>query len=418
MSHWKRRLFTMSAACALLLAACNTDEAKEEVKEEQTAAEEAHDHEEEGHDDETTEGTRLLVSHADGFIVMISAFEEIERYNVGSASLALGSDMRHVFVKDSANNDSYTLLDIGVWNEDHADHLHPYAEAPVLATYEMKANKAAHVVSHNNQTAVFHDGSGLVEVFDAKSLSTEGAPIPVYTYQGKAHHGVAIPLSDGTLAVSYQTEEGANLPGGVKIVDSHGHDVATITDACNGLHGTVYSGSGATEKLAFGCNGNVIAYNVAAKETTSIALPNTEARVSTIKQHTDSTYYLTNYKEGENPTTKVGVINSETNEFTLVELPAAYASGVLVAADNIGYVQAENGILYKIDLAKAQIVEEIDALQAFNLEEEKISLALVNNEVLIVVPNANAILQVHGDHVHQVADLDVEPTGVLSVTAY
>lgn len=32
MSHWKRRLFTMSAACALLLAACNTDEAKEVVK--------------------------------------------------------------------------------------------------------------------------------------------------------------------------------------------------------------------------------------------------------------------------------------------------------------------------------------------------------------------------------------------------
>jgi len=54
-----------------------------------------------------------------------------------------------------------------------------------------------------------------------------------------------------------------------------------------------------------------------------------------------------------------------------VELPVAYGSGVLVAADNIRYVQAENGILYKIDLAKAQIVEEIDALQAFNLEEEK-----------------------------------------------
>lgn len=416
MSYWKRRLFTMSAACALLLAACNTDEAKEEEKEQQTAAEEAHDHEEES--DEIADGTRLLVSYDNGFIVMNSAFEEIERYDIGASALALGSDMRHIFVKDSANNDSYTLLDIGIWNEDHADHLHPYVEAPVLASYEMKANKAAHVVSHNNQTAVFHDGSGLVEVFDAKSLSTEGAPVPVYTYQGKAHHGVAVPLSDGTLAVSYQTKEGEGSPDGVKIVDSHGHDVSTITDACKDLHGTVYSSSGATEKLAFGCNGNVIAYNVAAKETTSIALPNKEARVSTIKQHTDSTYYLTNYKEGENPTTKVGIINSETNDFALVELPAAYGSGVLVAADNIGYVLAENGILYKIDLAKAQIVEEIEALQAFNLEQEKISLALVNNEVVIVVPNANAILQVHGDHVHQVADLDVKPTSVLTITAY
>lgn len=416
MSHWKRRLFTMSAACALLLAACNTDEAKEEKKEQQTATEEAHDHEEKS--DGTTEGTRLLVSYDNGFIVMNSAFEEIERYDIGASSLALGSDMRHVFVKDSANNDSYTLLDIGVWNEDHADHLHPYEEAPVLATYEMKANKVAHVVSHNNQTAVFHDGSGLVEVFDAKNLSTEGAPVPVYTYQGKAHHGVAVPLSDGTLAVSYQTQEGENLPDSVKIVDSHGHDVATITDACKGLHGTVYSGSGTTEKLAFGCNGNVITYNVAAKETTSIVLPNEAARVSTIKQHTDSTYYLTNYKEGENPTTKVGIINSETNDFALVELSAAYGSGVLVAADNIGYVLAENGILYKIDLAKAQVIEEIDALQAFDLEQEKVSLALVNNEVVIVVPSANAILQVHGDHVHQVADLDVKPTDVLAITAY
>ena len=49
-------------------------------------------------------------------------------------------------------------------------------------------------------------------------------------------------------------------------------------------------------------------------------------------------------------------------------------------------------------------------------KEEKISL--VNNNVVIVLPNANAILQVHGDHVNQVADLYVKSTGVLSVTAY
>ncbi|WP_431029727.1 hypothetical protein [Lysinibacillus sp. LZ02] len=420
MSNWKRRLLPMSAACALLLAACNTDQAEEEVKEEETTAQEQHEHEHEetSHEQEEMNGTRLLVSYADGFIVMNSAFEEIERYNIGPSSLALGSDMRHVFVKDTANNDSYTLLDIGIWDEDHGDHAHPYEEAPVLASYEIEAKNAAHVVSFNDQTAVFHDDSGLVEVYDAASLSTIEEPIPAYTYQGSAHHGVAVPLSDGTLAVSYQTEEGAKLPGGVKIVDSHGHDVATITDACNGLHGTVYTGADTTEKLAFGCIGNVVAYDVASKQTASIALPHAEARVSTIKQHADSSYYLTNYKEGENPSTKVGVINSETNDFTLVELPAAYGSAFLVAAHNIGYVQAENGMIYKIDLAKAEIVEEIDALQPFNLDEVKVTLALMNNEVLVVVPMANAILQVHGDHVHQVAALDVEPTSVLSVTAY
>ena len=75
-------------------------------------------------------------------------------------------------------------------------------------------------------------------------------------------------------------------------------------------------------------------------------------------------------------------------------------------------------MLYKMALAKAQIIEEIEALQAFDLEQETVSLALVNNEVVIVVPNANAILQVHGDHVHQVADLDVKPTDVLAITAY
>ncbi len=139
---------------------------------------------------------------------MNSAFEEIERYNVGASSLALGSDMRHVFVKDLANNDSYTLLDIGVWNERSCRSLTSICRSACFSNDEMKANKAAHVVSHNNQTAVFHDGSGLVEVFDAKSLSTNGAPIPVYTYQGKAHHGVAIPLSDDTLAVSLNGRRG------------------------------------------------------------------------------------------------------------------------------------------------------------------------------------------------------------------
>ena len=47
-------------------------------------------------------------------------------------------------------------------------------------------------------------------------------------------------------------------------------------------------------------------------------------------------------------------------------------------------------------------------------KEGKISL--VNNNVVIVVPNA--ILKVHGDHVHQVADLDVKSSDIVFVTAY
>ena len=136
--------------------------------------------------------------------------------------------------------------------------------------------------------------------------------------------------------------------------------------------------------------------------------------------HEDSEYFVTNYSEGDTPKTKLGIINRSTNELAFVELPAAYGSSFFVAPNNLGYVLAENGVIYEINLQTASISLEIQALDAFDLKAEGTLpyIVLVQDGVLVVDAANKTIAQVHGDHVHPVATLNVTPTSILAVNAY
>lgn len=417
MKKMKKRTASIigGAALTLLLVACSGEDSNKEKEQKETSIEESteqHDHEVQASD-----GTRVIVTYEDGIIVMNGKFEEIKRFPIGKTSLSIGNDQRHIFVKDSENNDSFTLLDVGVWNESHDDHEHPHAENPTLADYEITGEKPAHIVSHGNQTAVFYDGSGKVDVFD-KLVTTEKIS-PKFTYEGEAHHGVAIPLGD-QLVVTYKTNQDLHLPNGIKIVDKEGQDVKEITNSCTDLHGTVAIGSEGKEKLAFGCKGKIVTYDVQNEKTFDITLPDKEARVSTIKANENSMYYLTNYKSEDNENTNVGIVNSETNEFTLLDLKQKYGSAMYVTA-NKGYVIAEDGYLYIIDLASGKVEELAEVVLPFDLEDKstiKPSIAEINGEIIVVDPIAKLFIQLHGDHGHVVKELDIEPQSVVSITAY
>lgn len=404
-------------ALTLLLVACNGEDATKENEQKEDSIKESteqHDHEV-----NVTNGTRVIVTYEDGIIVMNGNFEEIKRFPIGKTSLSIGNDHRHIFVKDSENNDSFTLLDIGVWNELHGDHDHPHAENPIIADYEITGEKPAHIVSHGNQTAVFYDGSGKVDVFE-KLVMTEKIS-PEFTYEGEAHHGVAVPLED-QLVVTYKTDQDLHLPNAIKIVDKEGQDVKEITNSCTDLHGTVAIGSGQEEKLAFGCKGKIVTYDVQKEKTFDIPLPDIEARVSTIKANENSIYYLTNYKSetDESKNTNVGIVNSKTNEYTLVNIKQKYGSSMLVTA-NKGYVLAEDGYLYIIDLASGKVEELVEVVLPFDVEDKstiKPSIAEVNGEIIVVDPLAKLFIKLHGDHGHVVKELDIVPHSVVSITAY
>ena len=424
-TNWKS--IALLSALTLGLAACNTDEVKEETLAEEVTAHE-HDHKEEaGHHEETVHhdedghhtasNLRFVVSTADGVKVLDEKYIEIKDFAIGQHAFTVTDDGRYVFARDAANKDSYTLIDSGLYVEDHGDHDHPYAEEPAIATTERAADKPAHMISHAGRTAIFNDGSGEVDVYTNEVLATENLK-PDYTYQGIAHHGAAVPLSNGFLATTFVAKEGDALPTGVKIVDQEGKEQAVITDSCVGLHGTAYGGEEASEKLAFGCMGKVAVYDVATNKTTDIVLPDEGARVGTVKHVGGSDYFFTNYSVENEAQTKVGVINSKTGELKLVELPSAYKSATLVTADDIAYVLAEDGNLYAIELKTAKISLTISAFNPFNLDEEAPALFEANHHVFILMPSYQKLYEVHGNHTHEVAKFDYEPTTIVAIEAY
>ena len=416
-ANWKS--IALLSALTLSLAACNSDEAKEEKPATQVTAqeqkEEAEHHDEHAH--EEASNLRFVVSTADGVKVLDDKYAEIKHFAIGQHAFNVTDDGRYVFARDAANKDSYTLLDSGLYVEDHGDHDHPYAEEPAIATTERAADKPAHMISHAGRTAIFNDGSGEVDVYTNASLTTDNLK-PDYTYKGIPHHGAAVPLSNGLLATTFVANEGDALPSGVKIVDKNGNEQAVITDSCAGLHGTAYGGEGDAEKLAFGCMGKVVVYNVAANKATDVVLPDEGARVGTVKHVGGSDYFFTNYAVENEAQTNVGVINSKTGELNLVELPSAYKSSILVTADDIAYVLAEDGNLYAIDLKTAKISLTISAFNPFNLDEEAPVVFEANHHIYIVMPSYQKLYEVHGNHTHEVAKFDFEPTAIVPIQAH
>ena len=417
LSNWKS--IALLSALTLSLAACNTDEVKEEKPAEQVTAQE-HKEETEHHDEhehEEASNLRFVVSTADGVKVLDDKYAEIKDFAIGQHAFNVTDDGRYIFARDAANKDSYTLIDSGLYVEDHGDHDHPYKEEPAIATTERAADKPAHMISHAGRTAIFNDGSGEVDVYTNANLTTDNLK-PDYTYKGIAHHGAAVPLSNGLLATTFVEKEGDALPSGVKIVDKDGNEQAVITDSCAGLHGTAYGGEGDSEKLAFGCMGKVVVYDVAKNKATDVALPDEGARVGTVKHVGGSNYFFTNYTVENEAQTKVGVINSKTGELKLVELPSAYKSATLVTEDDIAYVLAEDGNMYAVDLKTAKISLTISAFNPFSLDEEAPALFEANHHVYVLMPSYQKLYEVHGNHTHEVVKFDFEPTAIVPIEAH
>ena len=408
------------ALLVLALAACSEENQKQGKE-----AEEVHDHEEENNDnvsneehgegtgshvqeDEHEQFTRFIATSENGIHVFNNKFEEMKKFEFANASLSQVGSSPYVFAKNIEQNSTYQFLHAGVWVEDHADHVHPYTEDAVLFDASLEGNKPAHVVSFNDQIAVFNDGDGSVQVYSAGANKPDEPPAPTYSYQGIAHHGVAIPLANNELAVSYPAKEGDALPTGVKIVNEKGEEQAIITSACEQLHGAAYGGN----TLAFGCVGGVVLYDVETKETKEIKLKDSGSRVGTFKFAADSDYFLSNYSIGKEPSKEVGIINRQTGDMQYVTLPAAYKSALLATKDK-GYALTEDGYIYEIDFASAKISSKIHAFNAFDLAEESPSLHGVNGHIFIVMPSYEKVYEVHGNHTHEVAKLDFVPTSFI-----
>ncbi|WP_227396057.1 hypothetical protein [Jeotgalibacillus aurantiacus] len=417
----------------LILAACNTSDTAQEESPETSAsqAEEAtqsnkEEHEEDEHHDHehASSHARLAVSHENGvWIIDSEGYEATESFDTKTSAIRLAADDRHLFVSDRESG-SVKLLDSGVWSEAHGDHAHDYVEAPSLSTFELIGDEPTHFVNHGGYSAIFYDGSGEVQVFDETAFTTENELTPVTTIQVAPHHGVAVPLPDGHVLASYTPEDNPQpLPEGVALFDAAGEEVERFA-GCPGLHGEASGGSGDTETIAFGCEGQLLIYSVTEQEAIEIPLPDQNARVGTLKGLDNADYIVGNYSSEENPelNTHISILDLNERSVSTVDLGTEYV-GSMAMDEEHAYVLGKDGEVYTVHLSTVEIEGSISSIEPIAPSEghghgaPSPSMSLVEGNLYITDPAEMNLTLVDLAHqeVEVVKTFETPPTAVIAL---
>lgn len=279
MKHYTLSLCAVLSTTAIAIASCSapTEEEKDSLHSHDHAhseAEHAHEHDhdhdhEHGHDHaghshegfEAEEGetevaqlpTRIVISHADGLTAYDAKTGKVVGEDKMNAFLRLSDagDNRHVMV---TKGDSFLTYDTGRITKGHGDHNHYYTAEPALGDAPIKAPHAGHVVHHDGFTALFSDGDGVAKIYKTEDIGKKDAQ-PVNTVDtGAAHHGVAVPLKDGSVVITKGTEDERHT---IQHLDKEGK-VLTETTKCPGVHGEAAAGNG---NIFFGCEDGPVVFD-------------------------------------------------------------------------------------------------------------------------------------------------------------
>jgi hypothetical protein len=245
---------------------------------------------------------------------------ELDGYN----RISPAGDGRHVLV---AADDSFRVLDAGVWTERHGDHGHSYAAQPTLTEHAFEASKPGHVVRHAGRTVLFSDGSGKVESFASAALGElpeDGLP-EIATYTAPvAHHGVAVELEDGKLLVTVGDEDARNAVA--LLGQAAGSDRREIlrSQNCPGVHGEAVAGE---RTVIFGCEDGMLVFEDG--KFAKISSPDAYGRMGNLAGSPASHVVLGDYKVDEDAVlerpTKISLVNTDTRALKLVELGTSYS---------------------------------------------------------------------------------------------
>ncbi|MBK0422076.1 hypothetical protein JD292_08310 [Leucobacter sp. CSA2] len=187
---------------------------------------------------------RLAVAHAGGIAVLeADTLELVKDLPVeGAARVDAAADGRHVFVRGA---EGFSLLD---------------TEGPKLSSVVIPAKKAGHVVVHGDLTAVYDDATAATRVLDTKAITRlgDGVRATQLEHQGAApHHGVSVPLEDGTILTTVGTEQARTGVARFEPHEGHWHSLES-NDACPAVHG---EGVAAKEVAVFGCEDGVLLHS-------------------------------------------------------------------------------------------------------------------------------------------------------------
>lgn len=313
----------------------------------------------------TSPEPRLTLTY-DGGILVVDATELDVVANLpldGFNRLGPAGDDRHVFVSTAGG---FRALDTGSWSDAHGDHSHHFAGTPALTDLTFPADKPGHVVAHAGTTALFDDGTGNIALFDSDELDPSGPRPDTDTYTTPdAHHGVAVPLEDGSLLV---TEGDSEIRSSVVLLDVDRNEVAR-TDECAGVHGEAV----AADSVVFGCEDGMVIFRDGT--FTKVTAPDPYGRLGNQAGSEESPIVLGDYKtdpdaELERPE-RVALVDTRSAQMQLVDLGTSYTFRSLGRGPHgEALVLGTDGALHVIDPETGDVVERITVLDPWTEPDE------------------------------------------------
>lgn len=293
-----------AAVGASLLAGCGDAETTIVEQDPIEVPDDDHDH-----DHDASGSGRLAVLSAGGEQALVFDLEDdslLDSFSLTypASAMSASAGARYA-VLVSRDNDHVGFLDGGVWQEDHGDHLHPYAQAPALSAYERLGTQPTHAEVAEDQLAIFYDGNGelglpaSVEIITDHDIANETAH-PAAIHYNVAMHGVAKARGEYVLATmrrsdAESTSNAKVLPDQVGVYHLHGDEYEldeVLGELCPDLHGAAQNEA----SVVFGCRDGILvatedAHGYSASKISNIETLN-NARVGTIYGHEESASFI------------------------------------------------------------------------------------------------------------------------------
>ncbi len=230
----------------------------------------------EGHHDEDDEDEghaaalgRLLVgdaSEAHLSVVDIGHDEvHVGEFAIGAPVGGLYASPSHRFgfalVRGEGDNDDRVhVFDGGIYLEPHGDHEDLVTDEVAMLSLEASDERPIHFANGYGWTAIFHDGTGRVALFEEHEMEEFGNEYNIEYLESGPQHGAAVPMGSDVFAITvvnpdYPDKTQSTLPIGVEVVDLEGNVLyGDASESCPGMHGEAHNHDGA----AFGCVGGVL----------------------------------------------------------------------------------------------------------------------------------------------------------------
>ncbi|MFN9749375.1 MAG: hypothetical protein ACK53K_06775 [Burkholderiales bacterium] len=187
--------------------------------------------------------------------------------------------------------DLVQFIDGGIWQEDHADHLHDYKEASKLMGFKLAGARPTHYdLQEGKQAAFFMDGN-------ATATPIQNAGVRLITESSIASgqvvasmdlsapiHGLGEPVDNKLLTVSRAADAPDTLPTHLNLYQRSGSGYIfdrQLETRCNGMHGSYSSGI----YTVAGCLDGVLLVKHTSSSAVTDQKVSTPLRVGTLAGH-------------------------------------------------------------------------------------------------------------------------------------